>query len=185
MPHKGQILKNPNTGDLFEYLETSESTNGARMVLKQTIKTKGHLYPNHFHTLQDETFEVLAGKLTIWLEGKTITVSPGEKITLPKNKPHNHYNNDDEPATFIQTVFPALDFEYLLENIIGLTSDGKIHKGRAGLVQELVMLKYLDSKTFLPGIPVGIQKIAMNIVGPVGRLFGYRAIYKKYSGIEK
>ena len=44
---------------------------------------------------------------------------------------------------------------------------------------------YNCCKTFLPGIPIVIQKIAMNIVGPIGRLFGYRAIYKKYSGIEK
>ena len=185
MPFKGQILKNQTTGDVFEFLETSKDTNGERMTLKQTIKTKGHLYPNHFHTLQDETFEVIAGRLTIWLEGKAKTISAGEKIMLPKNRPHNHYNNDEEPATFIQTVFPALDFEYLLENIICLTRDGKMSNGRAGIVQELVTLKYLDSKTFLPGIPIGIQKVLMNIVGPIGRLFGYRAIYKKYSGIEK
>ncbi len=126
MPQKGQIIINPNTGDYYEYLETSKDTNGARMVLKQTIKTKGHLYPNHLHTVQEETFEVLSGKLTIWLEGKTQTISPDEKITLPKNNGHNHYNNDAEPVTFIQTVFPALDFEYLLENIIGLTIDGKM-----------------------------------------------------------
>ena len=185
MPQKGQIINNPNTGDQFEFLETSKDTNGERMVLKQTIKTRGHLYPNHLHILQDENFEVLSGKLTIWLEGKTTTILPGEKITLPKNKAHNHFNNDDEPVTFIQTVFPALDFEYLLENIIGLTIDGKIRNGNAGLVQSLVTLKYPDSKTFLPGIPIAIQKIAMNLVGPVGRLFGYRAVYKKYSGIEK
>ncbi len=185
MPFKGQILKNPNTGDVFEFLETSKDTNGERMSLKQTVKTKGHLYPNHLHTLQDESFEVLAGTLTIWLEGKTKTISSGEKITLPKNKAHNHYNNGDDPVTFIQIVFPALDFGYLLENIICLTRDGKMSNGRAGMIQELVTLKYLDSKTFLPGIPIGIQKILMNIVGPVGRLFGYRAIYKKYSGIEK
>src|SRR5438874_6002707 len=108
MPQKGQIIKNPTTGDLFEFLETSKDTNGERMTLRQTIKTKGHLYPNHYHTLQDENFEVLNGKLTIRLEGKTKTFSKGEKITLPKNNPHNHYNNEDEPVTFIQTVFPAL-----------------------------------------------------------------------------
>src|SRR6185503_8838410 len=153
MAQKGTIIENPNTRDRFEYLETDKTTNGERMVLKQTIKTKGFLYPNHFHTLQDESFEVLDGKLTIWLEGKTKTLTAGEKITLPKNKAHNHFNNDEGPATFIQTVFPALDFEYLLENIIGLTKDGKIHNGRAGLIQELTTLKYLDSKTFLPGIP--------------------------------
>lgn len=185
MPQTGKIIENPNTGDIFEFLETAKTSNGERMVLKQTIKTKGYLYPNHLHSLQDESFEVIEGKLTIWLEGKTKTLTAGEKITLPKNKAHNHFNNDDVPATFIQTVFPALDFEYLLENIIGLTIDGKIHNGRVGLIQELTTLKYLDSKTFLPGIPIVIQKLSMNLVGPVARLFGYRAIYEKYSGIEK
>jgi hypothetical protein len=72
-----------------------------------------------------------------------------------------------------------------MENVISLTMDGKIQNGKAGLLQDLVTLKYLDSKAFVPNIPLGIQKILMNIVGPIGRLFGYRAIYKKYSGIEK
>jgi quercetin dioxygenase-like cupin family protein len=184
MPQKGQILKNPATGDLYEYLELSKDTNGERITLKQTLN-KGQLYPTHFHTLQDESFEVLEGKLTIWSEGKTKTLSPGEKMILPKNKPHNHYNNDEEPVSFIQTVSPALDFEYWMENIIGLTTDGKIKNGKAGFLQDLVTLKYLDSKTFLANMPLSLQKILMNLVGPVGRLFGYRAIYKKYSEIEK
>ncbi len=184
MPQKGQILKNPATGDIYEYLELSKDTNGERIRLKQTLN-KGQLYPNHFHTLQDECFEVLAGKLTIWSEGNTKTLCQAEKIILPKNKPHNHYNNDDESVTFIQTVSPALDLEYWLENIIGLTIDGKIQKGKAGFVQDLVTLKYLDSKAFLANVPIVIQKILMNLVGPIGRVFGYRAIYEKYSGIEK
>ena len=106
-------------------------------------------------------------------------------MILLKNKPHNHYNNEDEPVTFIQTVSPALDFEYWMEDIIGLTTDGKIQNGKAGLLQDLVTLKYLDSKTFDSNIPVVIQKLLMTLVGPIGRLFGYRAIDQKYSGIEK
>ena len=82
-------------------------------------------------------------------------------------------------------VTPALDFDYLLENIIGLTIDGKMPNGKAGLVQELVTLKYLDSKSYLADIPIGLQKFLMNVIAPIGRMFGYRAIYKKYSGIEK
>lgn len=185
MPTTGQILQNPNTGDLYEFLETSKDTNGKRMTLKLTLKTKGELVPNHFHALQEESFEVLAGKLTIWLDGKSQVLSVGEKITLPKNVPHNHFNNEDEPVVLLQSVTPALDFEYLMENLIGLTIDGKMPNGKAGLVQELVTLKYLDSKSFLANIPVGIQKLLMNIVGPIGRLLGYRAIYSKYSGFEK
>jgi quercetin dioxygenase-like cupin family protein len=185
MPLKGQILSNPNTGDIYEFLETAKDTNGERVSIKMTLKSKGELVPNHLHALQDEHFEVLSGNLTILLDGKQQILTAGEQITLPKNKPHNHYNTDNEPVVFIQSVSPALDFDYLLENIIGLTIDGKMPNGKAGLVQELVTLKYLDSKSYLANIPIGLQKFLMNVVGPIGRMFGYRAIYKKYSDIEK
>ena len=185
MPSKGQILSNPDTGDIYEFLETAKDTNGLRVTMKMTLKSKGELVPNHFHALQDEHFKVLSGNLTILLDGKEQILTQGNKITLPKNKPHNHYNNDTEPVVFIQSVTPALDFDYLLENIIGLTIDGKMPNGKAGLVQELVTLKYLDSKSYLASIPLRLQKLLMNIVGPIGRVFGYRAIYRKYSDIEK
>ena len=185
MPIKGQILTNPNTGDIFEFLETAQDTNGERVSVKMTLKSIGELVPNHFHALQDEHFEVVSGRLTILLDGKEQILSKGEKIALHKNTPHNHYNQESEPVVFVQTVTPALDFEYLLENLVGLTVDGKMPNGKAGLIQELVTLKYLDGKTFLADIPLGLQKVLMNIVGPIGRLFGYRAVYKKHSGIEK
>ncbi|AFK05721.1 Cupin 2 conserved barrel domain protein (plasmid) [Emticicia oligotrophica DSM 17448] len=185
MPSKGQILNNPATGDVYEFLETAKDTNGQRVTIKMTLKSKGELVPNHYHALQEEHFEVISGKLTILLDGKTQVLKQGDKITLPKNKPHNHYNNDTETVVFKQSVSPALDFDYLLENIIGLTIDGKMPNGKAGLIQELVTLKYLDSKSYLANIPQGIQMFLMNVVGPIGRMFGYRAIYKKYSDIEK
>lgn len=185
MPLKGQIATNPTNGDSYEFLEVAADTQGKRVVLSATIHSKGQLVPNHLHVLQDETFEVVSGKLTVWSEGQLKTLTAGEKIRLPKNTPHNHYNNEDSPLCYIQTVEPALDFEYLIENLVGLAADGKSKNGKYGLMQELVTLKYLDSKSFLAGIPIGIQKILMNTLAPLGRMMGYRAIYKKYSGIEK
>lgn len=185
MPNVGQIYKNPQSGDEFEFLETAKSSNGKRVVLRYKVKQKGEFVPNHFHVLQDETFEITKGSLTVWKDGKTFEVSAGNKITLEKGIKHNHYNNSDETLEYIHIVEPALDFDYLLENIIGLTIDGKMPNGKAGLVQELVTLKYLDSKSYLADIPVGIQNLLMNTIAPIARLFGKRAIYKKYSDIEK
>lgn len=185
MPVKGQIFKHPGTGDVYEFLETAKDTNGARVTMKLTIRTKRKLVPDHFHVVQDEHFEVLAGKLTIWLDGKLYILEAGDKMALPKNVPHNHYNNEDEPMTIIQTVSPALDFEYLIENLVGLSIDGNRPNGKSGFFQNFVMLKYLDSKNYLTGIPVGVQKMLINLFGPIGRLLGYRAVYKKYSGFEK
>src|SRR5690606_20543750 len=110
MPANGQLLTNPLTGDTYEYLETSRDSEGARVVIKATVKSKGQLVPNHFHTVQDETFEVVDGQLTIWADGATRVLSAGERITLPKSKAHNHYNNHNAPVTYIHTVTPGLDF---------------------------------------------------------------------------
>lgn len=185
MPVKGQTSVNRITGDSYEFLETAGDSNGARVVIRSTVYSKGQLVPKHFHLLQDETFEVLSGHLTVWLNGSTRILGAGERITLSKNIHHNHYNADDLPVCYLHTVTPALDFEYLIENLAGLASDGKSKDGQYGLIQELVTLKYLDSKSFLADIPVFIQKLLMNTIAPVARLFGYRAVYKKYSGIEK
>ncbi len=185
MPTKGQTTINPINGDSFEFIETAKDTNGQRVTLTATIKSKGELVKKHFHVFQEESFEVTSGKLTIFLDGETRTLSVGEKITFPKNIPHNHYNNEDTPLTYIHSVTPALDFDYLIETLAGLAADGKSKNGKYGLVQELVILKYLDSKSYLADIPIGIQKLLMNTIAPIGRLFGYRAIYKKYSDIDK
>lgn len=185
MPIKGQTITNSTTGDSFEFLETAASTNGERVTIKATIKNKGRYVPTHYHAFQDETFEVLDGKLTVLLDGKLHTLVAGKKISLPKNIPHNHYNNDDTSLTYIHTVTPALDFDFLVENLAGLSADGKSKNGNYGIVQQLVTLKYIDSKSYLADVPRGIQNLLMNTIAPIGRLLGYRAIYKKYSGIEK
>ncbi|MFQ3577217.1 MAG: cupin domain-containing protein [Cytophagales bacterium] len=184
MAKQGEVLVNPFNKDSIEFVETSSSTNGEYVKLKHIQFSKGQQVPDHLHVYQNEVFEVISGTLTIEFENKIIELKAGEKIELPKNKPHNHYNLNSDRVEYFQSVSPALDFEYLIENIAGLTADGKANNGSFGLVQELVTLKYIGSKAYLASIPIGVQQLMMNIVAPVARLFGYRAVYKKYSGIE-
>lgn len=185
MPTKGQKITNSQTGDTYEFLETAEDTSGKQVAMKATIKSKGPLVPDHIHAFQDEVFEVISGQLTIRKSGKTSVLSAGEKATLPKNTPHNHYNDNNEDVIYKHIVRPALDFDYLMENLIGQIADSKGKKGSSGFVQQLVSLKYLNSKTYMAGVPIGMQKFLANIVAPVGKLLGYRAIYEKFSGKEK
>lgn len=185
MPIKGQQLLNPSSGDSYEFLQTSQETNGKYVAVKITLNTQGQQVPSHIHTFQDEKFEVLSGSLTIFSQGKKKILNAGESVLLPKHQAHNHYNESNAEVVFVQTVSPALDFEHLLETIVGLSRDGKMPNGKAGLMQELVLLRYIDSKSILADIPLGIQKILLNTLAPIGRMLGYRAIYKEYSGFEK
>ncbi|HEV7350459.1 cupin domain-containing protein [Telluribacter sp.] len=184
MPTKGQVLTNPTTGDVFDFIETAKDSNGERVTIKSSLKGKGVLVPDHFHVLQDESFEILSGKLTVRMDGGERVFSAGEKVTLPKNKAHNHFNSEDEPVIYIHTTSPALDFDYFIENLVGLASDGKMKNGKIGLVQQLVTLKYTDSKAYLADLPVGIQNTLMNVVAPMARLVGYRLFIKSTQGLR-
>src|SRR5690606_19823011 len=135
--------------------------------IKMTLNSKGQLVPEHLHSLQEERYEVVSGSFTVISEGQTRVLQSGESITFPVNKPHNHFNDSDDPAVVIQIVTPALDFEYFIESLIGLASDGMMPNGKAGLMQELVTLKYIDSKAFLARIPMSLQIVLMNTLGPI------------------
>lgn len=185
MPTKGQKLQNPYTGDTYEFLETAADTNGDYIKVMVTLKSRGARMPDHIHTLQDEFFEVISGKLTVVDRGEKIIIYPGGAKYFPRDRPHNHYNDHLGTVTFIQTVSPALDFDYLLETLHGLSCEGRIRKGKIGFLQQMVLLKYIESKRVLADVPLGLQNALVNALAPVGRILGYRAVYKKYSGIEK
>jgi len=185
MPTKGQILVDKFTGDTFEFLETSSDTSGERVTIKVTLKSKGQTVDDHIHILQEESFKVLSGRMTYFLDGKKHLLNEGEEVVLPKNKAHNHYNIEDEPVEYIQTITPGIDVDLFLENLFGMINDGKVKDGKLPFLQAMVTGKYLESPSRLASIPLGPQNILINILGPIARLFGYRAIYKKYTGIEK
>lgn len=185
MPTTGQVLLDKFTGDTIEFIETSADTNGERVTLKVTLKSKGQTVDDHLHVLQDESFKVLSGRMTFLKDGKETYANAGEEVVLPKNKPHNHYNTSDEPAVFIQTVTPGMDIDFFVENLFGMINDGKVKEGKLPFLQAMVTAKYLESPSRLAAIPMGLQNVLINTIGPMARMFGYRAVYKKYTGIEK
>ena len=185
MPTKGQILTDKLTGDTFEFLETTADTNGERVTLKINLKSKGRTVDDHIHLIQDETFKVISGRMTYFQNGKEGRVNAGEEVTLEHDIPHNHYNMDDEPAVYIQTISPAMDIDYFLENLFGMINDGKVKDGKLPFLQAMVTLKHLESPSLLANLPRPLQKGLATILAPIARMMGYRAIYKKYTGIEK
>lgn len=185
MPKKNQVLTDKFSGDSFEFLETGESTNGKFVKLKVTLKSKGKTVDDHIHLAQDELFEVISGRLACFVKGERSDLGAGERLELPRNVPHNHYNVEDETVVYHQTISPAYDIDYFVENLVGLINDGKVKDGQLPFLQAMVTAKYLESPSRLASIPMVPQNLLISVLGPLARLFGYRAIYKKYTGIEK
>lgn len=180
MVKKGDIIINKLSGDIVEFLETSEDTGGKYTRIKFTVKPGGFNPVEHVHPQFDESFRVLSGKLSYKLSGDDYYIPAGRKITLPKGIPHTHYNNEQVDLVMEQTFTPSLDVEMFLENLFGLTADGKLHNGSPEFLQLMVWLRKLKAKTYLAKIPLGAQNFLSFILAPVGLLFGYRASYDKY-----
>lgn len=185
MPTKGQKLIDRFSGDTIEFIETGKDTQGERVTMKVSLKSKGQTVDDHIHLVQDETFKMISGRLTYIQNGKEQYLYPGEEVTLPRDTPHNHYNTDSEPAVYIQTITPAIDVDYFIENLFGMINDGKVKDGQLPFLQAMVTLKYLESPSLLANMPRGLQRGLATVLAPVARQLGYRALYKQYTGIEK
>jgi quercetin dioxygenase-like cupin family protein len=185
MAQKGQTWSDPVTGDIVEVLETGKENNGEQLSYRFTLRPGGFKPVLHIHEKQDEIFEVLSGKLTYNLNGELKTAGAGQTITLPKGSPHTHYNGQaNEELVMIQTIRPALDAEWLVDSILGLTKDKKIINGQPKFLQVMVWLRYYKARTYLAQVPVALQNALAYLLAPVARLLGYKAAYKEYSGVD-
>lgn len=184
MPTANKLMKVEATGDSAEILETSAMTQGAYVRSRIVFKPELLEAAAHVHPFQDETYEVLSGRLTYILKGKTFVAEAGQKITLPRNVAHRHHCGGSDETVTILTITPGLDFDYLLETVFGLANEGKVIGGRVALLQGLVWLQKLKGPLAAPGLPFWMQRLLAAVLGPIGYLLGYRAVYTRFSGEE-
>lgn len=184
MAYKGQIIKNPRTGEYIEFMETSAETGGEYSRIKIKVIAGGFKPVMHMHTTTDESFEVISGRLTYIQDNEKKSIDPGEKVTLVRGKAHTHYNDGTDDLLMYQTFTPSLDIDTFLENLFGLDAEGKVEKGKPAFLQLMVWSKTFQCKAYIASAPLGIQKVLSILLAPIGRLFGYKAVYKRFSGFD-
>lgn len=184
MAQVGQVIEGPN-GVRAQVTATGE-TSGGRMFEVEWVYPAG--YGNrvgaHLHARQTESFEVLAGRVRYVLDGREADAGPGERVVVPPGAAHvNPWNAGDEDVRLRQRVEPALDFDVVLETLLGLARDGKL--GPGGQVPTLALAALIDgaqSKTYRPGAPPALQDALFKVLRIIGWPLGYRARYRRYSG---
>jgi quercetin dioxygenase-like cupin family protein len=184
MASKGQIINNPLTGEYIEFIETAKETGGAYTKIKILVKAGGFKPVLHFHNKMDEGFELISGRLSYELNKEKKTITAGDKIILPKNIPHTHYNEQAEDLLMYQIFTPSLDIDTFLENFFGLAGEGQLPNGAPEFLQAMVWLRRFRSKTYLAAIPASVQNILSFILSPLAATFGYKAAYKRFSGYD-
>lgn len=172
-------------GDMVEFLETSAMTNGRYVKMLATSPPGAIRVPPHIHRCQEERFVIQAGRLTYRIGNEPVkTAVAGEDLVFPAGVSHEHWNADSETLVIVWTMSPGLDFDYLLENANKLAIEGKIRDAKVPPIQGLVWLRKMKSKFQPAGIPYWLLYSLAVVVTPIACLFGYRAVYKRFSGEE-
>jgi quercetin dioxygenase-like cupin family protein len=190
------VLDGPLTGEEFRYfgdkfriLQSSRSTQDVSLRVDY-FAAPGANVPEHVHHHHEERIEVISGTLGLRIEGRRLTLGPGESAIGPPAIPHVWWNpSDDEKAHFLAEIRPGLDVEIMLETVHGLARDGKTigETIPRNPLQLAVLAREFGSWGYFTGVPRPVRWTLfapVRVLAFVGELLGYRASYPEYSGPE-
>jgi quercetin dioxygenase-like cupin family protein len=94
-------------GVLVTIKATAEQT-GGEFFLMEELASRGMATPLHVHPRDDESFYILEGELTFYLEGgQPIPASAGSFVHIPKGNFPHAFQVDSETARFLVLTTPA------------------------------------------------------------------------------
>jgi quercetin dioxygenase-like cupin family protein len=92
-------------GSLVTIKASGEDT-GGRLAVVEHLSPRGSGSPLHVHRNEDESFYVLEGELTLWVDGQTIVAQAGSFVYGPRDVPHTFIVSSEE-ARFLLIAEPA------------------------------------------------------------------------------
>lgn len=173
MARTGQVIINPLTGERITFLKTARETRGKLLRFDCRAPSHGARLPAHVHETSTERFAVLSGALGVMRGGRTYVLHAGQGIVIPAKVKHQWWNVGNEAVHFRVEIRPPRDFEAALEMACDLARRGKMTRGC--IPKNPFDLAYLGrlSESYLPTVPVIVQKSALAAIASIGWLLGY------------
>jgi quercetin dioxygenase-like cupin family protein len=122
------VHENPIYGDKAVFLTTSEESNGKLTLIDIELSVNGG-NTKHYHGSYSETFTVTEGELTLFADGKFITLKKDESFLVNPKVVHYFKNNTQKKVRFLVEFQPGQPgFEKALMIGYGLAKDGLTNK---------------------------------------------------------
>ena len=183
MIRAGDSIVNPVTGERLVFELTSHDTGGEYTLFDTYVEPGGAVASAHVHPYQTEIFTVIDGRLGVKRGREKLELGPGEKALIDPGTPHKFWNAGEGEVRFICTVTPAVQFERLIATMYSLAAAGKTNrKGMPNPIRLAVIANHHFDDVRLPVVPHKLQKLALVLGAPVGRLAGYSATFDPTPG---
>jgi mannose-6-phosphate isomerase-like protein (cupin superfamily) len=174
----GDILTNPVTKERMTFLKTSAETNGEYVLIELSAAPGAVVAAAHVHPSQTETFEVVSGTLGAKIGRKRVEARAGDVVVVQPRVAHKWWNAGEDTLVFRAEVRPALGFEQLIETMFGLAADGQTNrKGMPNPLRLAVIANHHFGDVQLPVVPRWMQKAALAMGAPMGRIVGFTPHY--------
>jgi quercetin dioxygenase-like cupin family protein len=174
MIRSGDRLENPVTGEVLVFNRTSQETDGESVLVETIVRQDGFVAAAHVHPFQTERFEVLEGVLGLRVGEKELIARAGDVAVVAPGTPHRFWNAGNGEARFLCEIAPALKFESLIETMFTLAAEGKTNgKGLPNPLRLAVIAKAHFDTVRLPFPPAWLQRAALAVGAPIGRLLRY------------
>lgn len=180
MAYAGQSIVNPVTGEHFMFLKTAADTQGQYILFDCRVEPGKATLPPHVHATQEERFEIVSGTLGVMVGGEKYTLQAGQRIVLPARIKHQWWNAGDDEVHFRVEVVPPRNLEATIEAIAGMAVEGKLNK--RAMPRNPFLLANLGrfSETYLPVVPIWMQRSMLAVGSTMGRALGYDPTFSQY-----
>lgn len=158
-----------NSGETITFVKTGRDTNGAYTEIICTVPAGQKGPPSHIHLLQDESFEVIKGKLELHADGKKVVLEQGQSFNVKAKTAHTFSNPSGEEVNFRATYSPALNIDYFLaEGFEALNKHSNPEKPSFQMFVDFdFMLKQIPGQYKFAGMP----SFVFTFIAAIGKLF--------------
>ena len=168
----GDTLTMPD-GTSFSIIESAGDNGGRRIEFEITMAPGAQGPPKHFHPRQDESWKVLEGALSVFVDGEWHTLREGESMSVPRNVVHTLRNRSPGGVRFRDVHEPALDFQDYIEALARQAAAGTMASRMtpSTLIHGAMVLREHRTTQLSAS---RIQRGAETLLSLVGRALGYR-----------
>lgn len=175
-------LENPATGETYTFAERASRTSSEYLRLRWSARP-GAAVAEHVHPVQDETFMVTEGALTLWIDGRERTCRAGQRASVPAGSHHAFANREASPVSALLELRPALRMQAVFEALAGFGREGVARPG--GLPRNPLLLAVFahEFRAEIRGTrpPPAVQRVALPLLAAIGRRLGHAAHRPEYT----
>jgi quercetin dioxygenase-like cupin family protein len=122
----------------LEFLHSKDDTDASLDVFRMTVQPNARVPVPHYHETWDETVYGLSGRLAFTVDGKEITLSPGDSVFIKRGVVHGFSNPFAEPGICLSVLTPGVLGTTYFREIAELVAAGKPEPAR----MKEIMLKH-------------------------------------------